>query len=159
LQMRSSVCIEAPAAAVWERLADLESIHLWVGSIRSSQCPTTSRGVGAVRICEVPGATVRETIEEWIEGRSFRYRGEGAPMMERATNTWTVDAYGSKTLVTSTAEVVVKWSWFGRLMEPLLKPFFVRLGTESLAALKFLIENGRPYSGPARRLLPIPKMC
>ena len=79
LRITSSVCIEAPAAVVWERLADLESVHLWVNAIRTSQCPTTSRGVGAVRVCEVPGATVRETIVEWTEGRSFKYRGEGAP--------------------------------------------------------------------------------
>jgi carbon monoxide dehydrogenase subunit G len=159
LRMTRSVCIDAAAPAVWAVLSNLESIHLWVDSIRRSHCPAQSRGVGAVRVCELKQATIRETIIEWDEGRSFKYRGEGAPMMKSATNAWTVEARGNQTLVTSSAEVVVEGGVFGLLLEPLLRPVFRRLGTRSLAALKYFVENGHPYPGPARQLAPAPASC
>ena len=51
VKMTASVCIEAPAAAVWAVLSQLESIHLWVKAIQHSYCPEQSRGVGALRVC------------------------------------------------------------------------------------------------------------
>jgi hypothetical protein len=71
LKLTGSVCIDAPARAVWSVLSELESVHLWIDSIERSYCPTQSRGVGAMRICELKQATIRETIVEWDEGRSF----------------------------------------------------------------------------------------
>jgi hypothetical protein len=159
LKMTSSVCIDAPVSAVWALLSQLESIHLWVASIRRSHCPEQSRGVGAVRLCELKQGTIRETIIEWTEGQSFKYRGEGAPMMQSATNLWTVEARGSQTLVTSSAEVVVKGGLFGRLLEPLMKPMIRRLGARSLASLKYYVEHGQPYAGPARGLPAAPALC
>lgn len=87
LKVNGAVCIDAPVEKVWAVLSSLESIHLWVRSIRHSYCPEASRGVGALRICELKRATIHETIVAWDEGRSFTYRGEGAPMMKSATNT------------------------------------------------------------------------
>jgi uncharacterized protein YndB with AHSA1/START domain len=96
LKMTDSACIDAPVAAVWAVLSDLESIHLWVDSIRRAHCPAQRRGVGAMRVCELKQATSRETILEWEEGHSFKYRGEGAPMLESATNRWSVEARGDQ---------------------------------------------------------------
>ena len=116
-----SVCIDASASRVWKVLSELESIHVWVESIRRSYCVgERARGVDAVRICELSDdVAVRETIVEWVEGRSFAYAGEGAPMMKRAVNRWTVEDRGSQALVTTTAEVELKGGLFGRLLEPL----------------------------------------
>jgi len=158
-KMNGSVCIDAPVAAVWAVLADLESIHRWVESIRHSSCPTQRRGVGAMRVCELKQGTIHETIVEWNEGRSFKYRGQGAPMMESATNMWSVEARGTQTLVTSSAEVVLKGGFFGRLLEPLAKLVATRLGAESLASLKYYVEQGHPYPGRARELGPAPALC
>jgi hypothetical protein len=33
------------------------------------------------------------------------------------------------------------------------------MGSRSLASLKFYVENGTPYGGKARDLLPIPAVC
>lgn len=159
LRLTRSVCIDADAASVWAVLSDLESIPLWVPSIRRAHCPAQARGVGAMRVCELPRATIRETIVDWDEGRSFTYRGEGAPLMKSATNTWTVEARGAETLVTSSAAVVVKGGVLGRLLEPALRPMFERLGTRSLASLKYLVERGHPYRGVARELPPPPASC
>jgi carbon monoxide dehydrogenase subunit G len=159
LKLTGSVCIDAPAPKVWSVLSDLESIHLWVESIERSYCPAQRRGVGATRVCELKQATIRETIVAWEEGRSFRYDGQGAPMMKRASNTWSIASQGSQTLVTSLAEVELKGGFVGRLMEPAIKAVFGRLGARSLAALKYFVEHGRPFDGPSRDLPPGPALC
>jgi carbon monoxide dehydrogenase subunit G len=159
LKMTGSVCIDAPVGAVWAVLSDLESIHLWVHSIQRSHCPAQRRGVGALRVCELKQATIQETIVEWHEGRSFKYRGEGAPLMKLATNRWSVEAHGNQTLVKSEAEVVLKGGVFGHLLEPLVRAMAGRLGAQSLAALKYLVEHGQPFPGKPRKLSPAPALC
>jgi carbon monoxide dehydrogenase subunit G len=156
-----SVCIDAPAASVWRVLSELESIHLWVEAIRHSHCEgSTTRGRDAVRVCELGGnLKVRETIVDWIEGSSFAYTGEGAPLTKRAVNRWTVEERGSQSLVTTTAEVALKGGIFGRILEPLFAAVAGRMGSRSLASLKFYVENGTPYAGKARDLLPVPAAC
>lgn len=145
MKLDSTVCIDAPPSQVWAVLSNLEGIHLWVRAIRHSYCPGQSRGVGALRVCELKQATIRETIVQWDEGRSFTYRGEGAPMMRSATNTWAVSEHEGKTLVTSTAEVELKGGVFGLLLTPLVRAMSRHLGAQSLASLKFLVEHGVPY--------------
>jgi hypothetical protein len=159
LTMTRSVCIDAPVGAVWAVLSDLDAIHIWVDSIRHSHCPGPDRDVGAVRVCELQQGTIRETIIEWHEGQSFKYRGEGAPMMKHATNHWSVQAHGSQTLVTTTAEVVLKGGFFGVLLQTLVKMMASRMGARSLASLKYLVEHGEPYRGNPRRLAPAPAAC
>jgi carbon monoxide dehydrogenase subunit G len=158
IKMTGSVCIDAPASAVWAVLSDLDAIDVWVESIRRSHCPAQDRGVGAVRLCELKQGTIRETIVEWEEGRSFTYRGEGAPMMKRAINRWSVEPRGEQTLVTSAVEVELSGGIFGLLLQPLVKLMANRLGTRSLASLKYLVEHGHPYRGKAR-LTVAPAIC
>jgi hypothetical protein len=83
IRMSGSVCIDAPAAAVWERLARLEDIKLWAEPIRRATCEAgRSRGVGAQRRCELAGnIVVEERWIAWEEGRSFRYEGFGIPLV------------------------------------------------------------------------------
>jgi hypothetical protein len=158
--MTMSACIDAPVAKVWAVLSDLEAIHLWVPAILRSYCPEQSRGVGAMRVCELAQATLRETIIEWDEGRSFKYRGEGAPMLATATNLWACAPHGSEqTLVTSTAEAVIKGGVFGRALEPLFRPIFTRMGARSLSSLKYLVEHGEPFTGAQRDLPAAAALC
>jgi carbon monoxide dehydrogenase subunit G len=147
IRLSAQVCIDAPVEQVWTTLADLEGIVRWVPAIRRARCPAAHRGVGASRVCELDAATIVETIEAWDEGKSFGYRGEGAPMMRQARNHWAVEARGAQTLVTSRAEVSLAGGWLGRLFEPLAGWLFRRMGRQTLAALKFLVENGRPATG------------
>lgn len=104
--------------------------------------------MGAARICELNQGSIVETVLEWEEGRSFRYRGEGAPMMKSANNLWLVEARGvTHTLVTSLAEAELKGGVLGQLLEPLAGFVFRRMGARSLASLKYLVEHGEPYAG------------
>jgi hypothetical protein len=73
-------------------------------------------------------------------------------MMKRATNLWSVIPQGTQTLVTSSAEVELKGGLLGRLLEPLMRAVFTRMGPRSLAALKYFVEHGHPYPGPSREL-------
>jgi carbon monoxide dehydrogenase subunit G len=157
--MTGSVCINATAADVWAVLSDIASIERWVPLIQRSYCPEQSRGVGAMRVCELKQATLRETIIAWDEGRSFTYRGEGAPMLKTAINTWSVEPRGEQSLVTSAAEVELKGGFAGRLLEPLMKAMATRMGAQSLASLKYFVEHGEPYVGNVRELLPAPVAC
>lgn len=159
VKMTSTVCIDAPSPAVWAVLASLESIHLWVPAILHSHCPAQSRGVGAMRVCELKQATIHETIVAWDEGRSFTYHGAGAPMMKHAANTWSIATHGDQTLVTSTAEVVFKGGVFGRLLELPMSAVFNRLGARSLVTLKYFVEHGHPFAGRARDLSPASATC
>jgi hypothetical protein len=159
LKIRGSVCIDAPHERVRRALSRLEDIHLWVESIQHSHCPGQSRGVGALRICELKQATIRETIVVWDEGRSFQYRGEGAPMLKHATNSWSVEPHGSQTLVTTEAEVALKGGVFGVLLQPLMRLAFAQLGARSMASLKYFVEHGQPYRGPSRELGTAPAGC
>jgi hypothetical protein len=159
IKMRMSVCINAPAEKVWSVLGDFASVHVWVDAIERSYCPGNARGVGATRVCELKQGTIRERVVEWDEGRSFRYRAENAPLLKSAMNQWSIESLGEQTLVISSSEAELKGGVFGRLIEPILKGFFKRMGAQSMASLKYLIENGHPYKGSSRRLLPIPSAC
>jgi hypothetical protein len=147
IKMSGSVCIDAPVAAVWERLTKLEDIELWAEPIRRATCD--ARGIGAIRRCELAGnVIVEERWIAWDEGRSFQYEGFGIPLVKRATNKWSVSAHGSlQTLLTSEAEVELKGGIFGRMLEPLMGVAMRRMAPNSLAAFKYLVENSRPYEG------------
>ena len=80
-------------------------------------------------------------------------------MMKSATNFWSVEAQGDQAIVRSEAEAEIKWGFLGRLLEPLFAIVFRRLGARSLASLKYLVENGRPFQGPRRKLPPIAAGC
>lgn len=159
LNLTVSGCINAPVERVWAVLSDLAAIQHWVGAIQHSYCPGRAQGVGAVRVCELKQARIEETIIEWDEGRAFKYRGVGAPLLASATNLWRVEAHGTQTLVTSVAEATLKGGLFGRALEVLARPMFRRMGARSLASLKYYVEHGEPFRGPSRDLVPAPSAC
>jgi Polyketide cyclase / dehydrase and lipid transport len=146
IRLSGSVCIDAPAEQVWARLARLEDIRLWSEAVQDARCEgAVSRGVGAERTCELRGGvTITERWLSWDEGRSFAYEGIGIPLVARARNEWTVQPEEHQTLLLSQAEVVLKGGVLGRLLEPIAAYQFKRIGPRTLAAFKYLVENGEP---------------
>lgn len=142
----ASACIDAPVDAVWAQLAKLEDIQLWSEAVLDARCEgRLSRGAGAERTCDLRGGiTTHERWLAWDEGHSFTYEGIGIPLVERAENTWSVEPDGEQTLLRSEAEVVLKGGPLGRLLEPVLRTQLNRVGPRTLAAFKYLVENGRP---------------
>jgi ligand-binding SRPBCC domain-containing protein len=161
ITFRSSVCIDAPAERVWDRLARLEDIRLWSEPIVEARCVEgLDHGVGAERTCRLRGGiTVRERWVAWEEGRSFSYEGVGVPLVRRARNTWTIRSEGEQSLLTSEAEVVLKGGRLGALLEPLVSRQIGRMGPRSLAAFKYLVEHGEPPPMPHAKLDPAPVAC
>lgn len=154
IKLFASVCIEAPSEIVWARLAKLEDIQLWSGSVLQARCDgPLSQGVGAKRTCDLKGnITIREHWVEWDEGCSFKYEGFGIPLMKRASNKWSVLPHGEKSLLTSEAELEMKWGAFGRILELLMGPVMRRMAPRTLAPFKYLVENGHPYHGKDSQL-------
>jgi hypothetical protein len=157
----TSVCIDACAKDVWVHLARLEDIQLWSEAVLAARCDgATSQGVGAERTCDLRGGiTIFERWLAWEEGRSFTYEGIGLPGVASARNHWTVHPEGALTLLSSRAEVELKGGRMGRLLEPLFARQIRRVGLRTLAAFKFLVENGRPPRGKHASLPRAPAAC
>jgi hypothetical protein len=161
IQLFASVCIEAPAEAVWAQLAKLEDIQLWSEAVLHARCTgSVSLGVGAERVCELVGnRMIREHWVVWDEGRSFTYEGFGIPLVQRAVNRWSVVPQGARALLTSEAEVTLQGGMFGRMLEPILGPLMRRMAPNALAGFKYLVEQGHPYSGKFSELPRVPTTC
>jgi hypothetical protein len=161
-RLSASVCIDAPADAVWARLAALEDFTLWSEPVLRARCDgPRSRGVGAERTCDLAGnVTIRERWVRWDEGRSFAYEGAGLPLVKRARNVWSVQPEGARQArLTSAAAVELNGGVVGRLLEPLMAAMSRRLAARSLAAFKYLVEHGHPYGGRHSELPRAPATC
>jgi len=162
IKLSTSVCINAPTEVVWQRLAALEDIQLWSEPVLRARCDgAITRGVGAERTCELAGnLTIVERWTSWDEGRAFKYEGFGIPLVKRASNYWSVHPEGEQqALLVSEAEIELKGGLLGRLLEPAMIARTRRMGMQSLAAFKFLVENGRPYKGDHSELPMAPRTC
>jgi carbon monoxide dehydrogenase subunit G len=161
IKLSGSVCVDAPEDAVWAQLTKLEDIQLWSEPVVHARCDgPVARGVGAERTCDLRGGvTIKERWLAWDEGRSFTYEGLGIPFVARATNTWTVEAEGDRTLVTSRAEVTLTGGPLGRLFEPIVAFQFKRIGPRTLAAFKYLVEHGEAPSVKHAKLPSVASLC
>ena len=160
ITLNSSICIDAPPERVWQALSQLEDVQVWVDVVSSAECGEVTQGVGAKRTCDLKGnITIEETWLAWDEGRSFTYEATGMPMIRQATNTWTVHPEGNKTLLTSEAKLEVKGGVFGRLLEPFIRIQLNRIGPDSLANFKYLVEYGEPPPSGNSEYLPAPATC
>jgi len=158
IHLNASVCIEAPASEVWAGLAKLEDIRVWSETVVDARCEgPISRGIGAERTCDlIGGITIKERWLAWDEGHSFTYEGAGIPLVAHARNEWTLRPEGERTLLTTKAEVVLKGSVVGKLLEPIAAYQFKRMGPRTLAAFKYLVEHGEP---PAMKHAKLPRVA
>jgi len=161
MKLKMSACIDAPKEDVWRILSDVSNVNLWVDPILSANCETDiERGVGTVRVCKLKGnMTVRERWTAWNEGHSFSYQTDEIYFFKSAKNKWSVISENGKTLVTTESEVVLKGGLIGKIFEPLMYLVSKKMGADSLAALKYLVENGSPYKGSFSKLPRVPSVC
>ena len=156
-----SACIEAPTEKVWKVLSDVANVNLWVDPIISANCESEIQmGVGTVRVCNLKGnMTVREIWTDWDEGSSFTYQADETSYFKSAKNRWSVKQENGKTLVTTESEVVLKGGILGKIFEPLMNIMTKKMGADSLAALKYYVETGKPYDGSFSKLPRVPVAC
>jgi carbon monoxide dehydrogenase subunit G len=151
MKLKNCICIDATPESVWSVLSDLENVALWVDAIEHAKCdPGLNSGIGARRTCTLTnGQTIHESWTAWDEGHGFAYEGQGLRGLKRASNAWTIEGVGDQTLLCSDA--VVEFSGvFGALLGYLARPLFVRMGRRSLAAFKYLVEQGQSAPSGAR---------
>lgn len=161
LKITSTACIDAPVEKAWAVLSDLEKISDWSEEILSASCNgLIKKGLGAERDCLLKNnITIRERVTLWDEGNVFSYEGENIPLVKTAKNTWSVKSENGKTLLLTESEIVMKGGIFGRLLDPLMYVIAVKMSGKTLAAFKYLVENGRPYEGKYSRLPRVSSIC
>ena len=68
-------------------------------------------------------------------------------------------AENGKTLLTTESEVVLKGGIFGKILEPLMLLISKKMSSDALSALKYLVENGKPYEGNHSSLPRVSSVC
>ena len=161
VKLSAPVCIESPVAQVWARLAQLEDIQLWSDAVVRAHCAAgRAHGVGAERTCELAGnRIITERWVAWDEGKSFQYEGFGLPLIKRAINRWSVLPQGDRSLLTSEAELEFKGGIFGQLLGLVMAPVMKWMAPGALARFKYLVEQGKPYTGKSAKLPRPPALC
>ena len=105
--MSATRLIEAPPAAVWRVLAELDRIAEWAPDVDHSSWMTTQQeGVGATRRVQVGSMTLLETVTVWEPERTLAYTLDGLPpVVAEVVNRWDLEADGDATRVTLTSQV------------------------------------------------------
>lgn len=134
---------------------------LWSESVLSAKCTgALKRGIGAERTCNLKNnITIVERWVSWNEGSSFTYEGFNLPLVKSAKNTWSLISENGKTLLITESEVVLKYGIFGRVLEPLMRIMATKMGSDALAAFKYLVENEQPFEGKHSLLPRVPIAC
>jgi len=149
IKLLLSACIDAEKDNVWKVLSQVEKINVWVEHVVSAYCEgDLIKGAGTVRVYRLKkNITIKEKWISWDEGHTFTYIGYNIPMVKRAINTWSVESIKGKTLVTTQSKIKQKGGVIGKLLEPLMRLMSKKISNESRAALKYLVENKKPYDG------------
>jgi len=141
MRIERTVRVELPLRRAFDYLADFTTTTDWdPGTIVTIRCA----GDGGV------GTTYRNTsrflgretlltyvVEELVSEERIRLRGENDTVV--SVDTMTFRRTGSLTEVTYTAEFAFKG--VSRLLAPLLKPAFVRLGNEAEGGLRLALTQ------------------
>ncbi len=162
LTLKGAVCIDAPLEQTWAVLSDLERISDWSEEIQTAVCVSQQkRGVGAQRECLLSNnITIEEQIIAWQEGQSFTYEAHNIPLVAKAKNTWRVAEQQGKTLLSTESEIVMQGGLLGVIcLQPLMYLMARLMGGKTLAALKYLVEQGQPYQGKYSSLPPVSVIC
>lgn len=154
IKVTTSACINANKEETWKVLSQVENIYMWSESIQKSYCTgDIIRGVGTERTCILKGnIRINEKWVEWDEGNAFTYIAYNMPLVKSARNTWSLISEKDKTLIISKAEITMKGGLFGRVLEPVMSFMTKRIGSDAMAAFKYLVEEGKPYKGMHSKL-------
>ena len=99
--------LPAPPSTVWATLADFDALALWADDIDHSSLTTDQReGVGTTRRVQMGQITLIERVIAWEPDHRLAYEIEGLlPIVQRATNTWTLTPTADGTLVSLATRV------------------------------------------------------
>jgi hypothetical protein len=151
MELTAEIRVNAPADGAWHLVGTaFGDIARWAAPITASTLDRDAAGEGAVRTCHVTGfgpmgdMVVRERLLAFDgAARSLTYDAvEGMPrFVRRATNTWTVEADGTRACVVRT-RATVRLVWWMRLLAPLMAARLRREATAVLEELAHMLETG-----------------
>lgn len=155
-RLKAEVMVNAPAASVWEVLADFSAPDTFAKQVTLAYSLTPDKsGLGEARHCDLEGfGGIQETIVQWEDGHSLTYEVTPIGPLAGSVNRWSVEPVsdGRSKIVTETA-YDLRWWPVGWLMHAL---FMRRLLKQAIPqgpqALKERVETGRslrPRRAPA----------
>ena len=119
-EMSATRTANAPAAAVWNVLADYQNISAYTGQVKTSVLEgEQATGVGAVRTCELaPMGATREVVTGWVDGESITMEVEAKGMpVKGSVTTFSVKAVDdTSSELTMATRVQPKDGFFGSLV-------------------------------------------
>jgi uncharacterized protein YndB with AHSA1/START domain len=136
MKLLKTVVVEKPLDAVFDYLSDFTTTTDWDPGTVTTVRRHGNGGVGTTYLntSTFLGRTTQLTyiVREFIPGKRIRLRGENKTVI--AVDTMTFRSIDAGTEVTYTAEFIFKAP--ARLLAPLLKPAFERLGNEAEASMR-----------------------
>ncbi len=149
-QLERDITIEAPRAAVWSVIADLETVDTWNPGVSSAECGPVTTGVGATRICRLgAGGKIHEVVSEWIEGEELWIAIGDHGGIRSADMGLVLTGGPTQTIVTAVADYHLAFGPLGPVIDRLtVKRLMHRMLGTALAGLKQHIEqdNHHPQS-------------
>lgn len=143
--------VAAPAAAVWDVLADFGSISSWAENVDHScllQHGGDPAAVGTTRRVQVGRDTLVERITDSTAPTTLRYQIEGLPRrLGTVANRWSVMGFGETAAVTLTTSVEIADNPVARIAEKALCRFMAKQSDTMLAGLAQRVEGSHDITG------------
>lgn len=140
--------INAPRKTVWEKLADIGSIHTFHPMVEMSVLTGEKKqGLGAERVCTFynNGGRVHEEVTAWSEGKSISITmKDGTMPVETAVLQFDLADEGAGTIIKLTGNFKMKGGVLGKIMGPIMmKPMFIKIMNNVFTGLEKHIETGK----------------
>jgi uncharacterized protein YndB with AHSA1/START domain len=106
-RLQHEIRVQAPVAAVWAALADLEAVQAYNPGVERARCLSDQReGVGAARRCDFRGGgAVTERVTEWRPGQVIAFEMTDHPWpMKAARFRMTLASEGTGTRIIQDTE-------------------------------------------------------
>jgi ligand-binding SRPBCC domain-containing protein len=154
-ELSHSVQIDAPAARVWQVLADLEAVQHYNSSVqKAAYLPGQREGVGAGRQCTVKEGVLKERVIAWDPGRALEMELVESPwpIVFMRWRTELVERDGG-TLIQQKMRYKLKFGLLGALLNAMvMRGKMDRQLSSIFASLKrYVEEGGRKAAGTAAR--------
>lgn len=136
--------IDRAISTVWRTLADIGAIHRWNPGVEASHQVTKGPiGIGAIRHCDLGGQDyLDEEVIEYVPNTSITFRIIKTNMpFKRAVIRFKLQQHEDMTTVRVTPDYVLKYGWFGVVLDMLLIRHVYRNGMRKLLfGLKEFVE-------------------
>ena len=145
--LTTEVTVNAPAAQVWEVLADFSAPDTFAEQVTLAYSLTPDiQGLGEKRHCDIKGfGSIQEEIVAWDEGRSLTYSVTPLGPLGDSTSRWTVWPNGdTRSKITVELGYDLRFGPIGWLMHTLfMRRALKKAIPQGPTALKTRVETGR----------------